>query len=66
MVSSTVAPGSRWRLQGGAAEMDERERLFWLAFRRGLLTIVAAIERYIGLRPAVARQVKEEENSNNA
>lgn len=46
--------------------MDERERLFWLAFRRGLLTIVAAIERYIGLRPAVARQVKEEENSNNA
>lgn len=46
--------------------MDERERLFWLAFRRGLLTIVAAIERYIGLRPAVARQVKEEESNDNA
>lgn len=46
--------------------MDERERLFWLAFRRGLLTIVAAIERYIGLRPAGARQVvKEEENSHD-
>lgn len=66
MVSSTVAPGLKSRSQGGAAEMDERERLFWLAFRRGLLTIVAAIERYIGLRPAVARQVKEEENSDNA
>ena len=64
MVSSTVASGMKWRLQAGAAEMDERERLFWLAVRRGLLTIVAAIERYIGLRPAVARQVKEEENDN--
>ena len=66
MVSSTVAPGSRSRSQEGAAEMDERERLFWLAFRRGLLTIVAAIERYIGLRPAVARKTEEEENGNNA
>lgn len=66
MVSSTVAPGLKSRSQGGAAEMDERERLFWLAFRRGLLTIVAAIERYIGLRPAVARKTEEEENSNNA
>jgi len=46
--------------------MDERDRLFWLAVRRGLLTIVAAIERYIGLRPAVARKTEEEENSNNA
>ena len=46
--------------------MDERERLFWLAFRRGLLTIVAAIERYIGLRPAVARKTEAAENSNNA
>lgn len=46
--------------------MDERERLFWLAVRRGLLTIVAAIERYIGLRPAATRQVKEEENNDNA
>jgi hypothetical protein len=66
MVSSTDAPGLKSRSQGGAAEMDERERLFWLAFRRGLLTIVAAIERYIGLRPAVARKTEEEENSNNA
>lgn len=66
MVSSTAAPGTRSRLQEGAAEMDERDRLFWLAVRRGLLTIVAAIERYIGLRPAGARQVvKEEENSHD-
>ena len=63
MVLSTVAPGPRSRSQEGAAEMDERERLFWLAFRRGLLTIVAAIERYIGLRPAVARKTEEEEHS---
>jgi len=46
--------------------MDERERLFWLAVRRGLLTIVAAIERYIGLRPSprVVAQDEEQENSN--
>lgn len=66
MVSSTVAPGTRLRSQGGAAEMDERERLFWLAVRRGLLTIVAAIERYIGLRPAVARPTDKEEEHSHA
>lgn len=46
--------------------MDERDRLFWLAVRRGLLTIVAAIERYIGLRPAVARPTDKEEEHSHA
>ena len=46
--------------------MDERERLFWLAVRRGLLTIVAAIERYIGLRPSPRPATSEEEENGNA
>ena len=32
--------------------MDEPQRALWLAVRQGLLLIVAAIEKYLGLKPS--------------